>query len=182
MTRIKKSRKVGKIGVRKQDARPAKESSERKKKAPKGQRSGSRNSLLEVKPVSSGENASSAKTDPRKGSKKPIALSIAEQTKVKSPEHQAQVTLKKVKMQLSPEQELAEIENDERLIALAERVEAGELLSGKEAKFFNKMMDRHAALMAELGLEFEDDDLTDEQDFDSFGADQWDDLLQERDK
>ena len=47
MTRLKKSRKSGPIGVRKQETRPADTKSDvRKKKKPKGQKSGNRNSFL----------------------------------------------------------------------------------------------------------------------------------------
>lgn len=182
MTRIKKSRKVGKIGIRKQDARPAKESSERRKKAPKGQKSGSRNSLIEPKVVAA-VSSEQTPSDPRKGSKKQIALQ-ARGVDVKAGsdhnhEQQAQVVLKKVKVSLTPQQELDQIETDERLIALAERVEDGELLTGKDAKYFNRLMDRHAELIEELGIELDEEDDEIDSVTKQFGADQWDDLLKD---
>ena len=76
-----------------------------------------------------------------------------------------------VQQQVSPEQELAALENDEMLIDLAERVEAGEVLTGKDAKYFNKNMARYDELCELLGIEDEEDDT------DPLGSDQWDDLL-----
>lgn len=178
MTRKKKSRKIGQIGVRKQDARPEKQSPNiRKKKAPKGQKSGTRNSLLEENSVLSDGTAGSAKKDPKLGSKKKIELVksvVADKPKKAKPQidKKPEVKLTKVaQQQIAPEQELEALENDEMLIDLAERVEAGELLTGKDAKYFNKNMARYDELCELLGIEDEEDDT------DPLGSDQWDDLL-----
>jgi len=175
MTRKKKSRKIGQIGVRKQDDRPEKKSpSIRKKKSPKGQKSGTRNSLMEEKLVTHSASGG-VKKDPKLGSKKKIELkrTVTEQvTKPVAPANikQPEVKLTKVvQNQISPEEELANLENDEMLIDLAERVEAGELLTGKEAKYFNKNMARYDELCEQLGIE--------EEEQDPLGSDQWDDLL-----
>lgn len=183
MTRRKKSRKVGQIGIRKQETRPADTKSPRKKKAPKGQQSGNRNSLLDENlksPVSSGD---SKKKDPRVGSKKPISLVKTEtQPKPVKPKLDPNKAVPSVKLEkvnepiIDPQQELERIESDERLIELAERAENGELLTGKDAKYFNKMMDRHAELLEELGIE-EDDD---HDPLESLEGDQWDDLLTDK--
>lgn len=178
MTRKKKSRKIGQIGVRKQDARPEKKSPNiRKKKSPKGQKSGSRNSLLEENTLVTGSSAT-AKKDPKLGSKKKIELTksakpVVAEVKPAQNDKKPEVKLTKViQQQLSPEQELDALENDQTLIDLAERVEDGELLTGKEAKYFNKHMARYEELCELLGIEEEEED-----DSDHLGSDQWDDLL-----
>lgn len=180
MTRKKKSRKIGQIGVRKQDARPEKNTPNiRKKKAPKGQKSGTRNSMIEENAVVS-TNTSQSKKDPKVGSKKKIELVKTTTQEPKKPVHKTnkapEVKLTKVQAQtLTPEQEFAELENDARLIDLAERTEAGELLTGKDAKYFNKNMARYDELCEILGIEFDED----EDEHDSLGGDQWDDLLKD---
>lgn len=178
MTRKKKSRKIGQIGVRKQDARPEKNTPNvRKKKAPKGQKSGNRNSLLEENGALSADASGSAKKDPKLGSKKKIELvksTVVDKPKEAKPQvdKKPEVKLTKVaQQQVSPEQELAALENDEVLLDLAERVEAGELLTGKDAKYFNKNMARYDELCEILGVENEEDDT------DPLDSDQWDDLL-----
>lgn len=182
MTRQKKSRKVGQIGIRKQDARPeAAKPHTKKKKTPKGQKSGNRNSLV-IETTSSNSPSTSAKKDPKLGSKKVIPLVVAEHEIVEQKPQpivhkEPEVKLAKVRpVETTPEQELAALENDQILIALAERVESGEILSGKEAKYFNKNMTRFDELLDILGIE---DDIDDEQPdpIEKLGADQWDDLL-----
>ncbi|QTH63259.1 GTPase-activating protein [Psychrosphaera ytuae] len=184
MTRRKKSRKVGQIGVRKQETRPADTKSPRKKKAPKGQQSGNRNSLVEDNAKNPAGSAESTKKDPRVGSKKPISLIKTEtQPKPVKPKLDPKKAVPTVKLekvnepQIDPQQELERIESDERLIELAERAENGELLTGKDAKYFNKMMDRHAELLEELGIETEEES----DPLDSLDGDQWNDLLTDKD-
>jgi hypothetical protein len=179
MTRRKKTRKIGQIGVRKQDARPADTKDKRLKKPAKGQKPGARNSLLVEKAEKTNlGSTSSSKKDPKLGSKKPISL-VAETNTVEEkvePQHieQPSIKLTKVKQpELAPEKELDQLESDERLIDLVERVEGGELLTGKEAKYFNAKMARHAELLDILGIEQEDED----DPMDRLEADQWDDLL-----
>jgi ribosome assembly protein YihI (activator of Der GTPase) len=179
MTRKKKSRKIGQIGVRKQDARPEKSTPNiRKKKAPKGQKSGTRNSMMEENAAVT-SNTSQVKKDPKVGSKKKIELVKTTTPEPKKPVHKPnkapEVKLTKVQADvLSPEQEFAELENDARLIDLAERTEAGELLTGKDAKYFNKNMARYDELCEILGIEFDEED-----EHDDLGGDQWDDLLKD---
>ncbi|NVK24656.1 MAG: GTPase-activating protein [Gammaproteobacteria bacterium] len=185
MTRQKKSRKIGQIGVRKQDARPEKPKQDiRRKKAPKGQKSGSRNSLVEEKSlVGSTTEGSGPKKNSKLGSKKPIDLlpkqkAVQAEKPIQHSTKKPEVVLKRVKQDtITPEQELAQLENDEKLIELAERVEQGELLTGKDAKYFNKHMARFDELLDILGIEdeSEQDEKTDE--VDNLDANQWDDLL-----
>ena len=184
MTRQKKSRKVGQIGIRKQDVRPEKPSQDtRRKKSPKGQKSGNRNSLVDETQIKSNSSSTSnAKKDPKVGSKKAIELVPSKSAPLvnKSIQHsdkKPEVVLKTVKTsQLTPELELEQLENDEILIALAERVEDGELLKGKEAKYFNKHIARYDELVEQLGLEEVDDDENPDE-IAQLKSDQWDDLL-----
>lgn len=192
MTRQKKNRKVGQIGVRKLDTRPEKPKQDTKrKKAPKGQKSGNRNSLVEDKKVTISTDATTnQKKNSKIGSKKPIELVPVKSAPVEKPiQHsnkKPEVVLKKVKQNvLSPEQELVQLEKDEKLIELAERVERDELLTGKDAKYFNKHMARYDELLEILGLNDDDQDSDtnsvtkddDESKLDQLDSNQWDDLL-----
>jgi hypothetical protein len=152
MTRQKKSRKMGGNGVPRLSKekllalRAAKDA--RVKKQSKGLKAGSRNAQ-EAKKDESAKGSSSLK-DARIGSKKPVSLVPVNEAVVDKETIQfnrnakPQVQLAKVPEQtLTPEQELAALENDERLMALIDRHERGELLTGKDAKFFNKSIARH---------------------------------------
>lgn len=101
-------------------------------------------------------NDSTAK-DPRIGSKKPIPLGV--EGKVTKP---APVKVKKEavvkKPKLSPEEELASLENSERLDALLDRLENGETLSAEEQAWVDQTLDRIDELMEQLGIELGDDD------------------------
>ena len=182
MTRQKKSRKVAEVRVKSKDTRSEKTTQDRRKKAPKGQKAGTRNSLVEDQQTVI--SSSNVKKDPKHGSKKPISLttSTPKQSIEKEIIHSTQkpaATLKKAKADAIPaDVELTDIESDETLIKLVERVEDGELLTGKEAKYFNKLMDRHAELLKILGVE--EDELDEEDDpIEGLKSNQWDDLLDE---
>jgi len=101
----------------------------------------------------SGGGSSQAK-DPRIGSKKPIALGVTE-VQVKKPKQQKP---KSEKPMLTPQAELDLLENDERLDALLERLEEGETLNAEEQAWVNAKLDRIDALMAELGIAYDDDE------------------------
>ena len=185
MTRQKKSRKIGQIGTRKQEARPTDTTSPRRRKAPKGQRSGNRNSLIDLETTKVSSDGNGVKKDPKLGSKKKIELvksqdkPVQPKPEIKHSDAKPQVKLKKVTAQeITPEQELETLETDERLIALAERVEDGELLTGKDAKYFNQKMNRYDELIEQLGLEEGDDDA---DPFSQLDAEQWDDLIDDKD-
>ena len=157
MTRQKKTRSGGSNGQRHvpaQEARKVRAPKEETKKKGAGLKSGSRNSVAATKPAG---QTSSASKDKRIGSKKPIALvpeprlDVAE---IKLPK----ATLSKAKPEtLTAEQELAQIENDALLQQLLERVERDEILTGKDAKYFNAKTARLEQLMQQLGLEEETD-------------------------
>lgn len=133
--------------------------------------------------------------DPRVGSKKPISLvaepqSAESNTQPEMKRHlQPQVKLTTAVETLTPEQELEQLENDERLMALLERHERGELLTGKDAKYFNRGIARHQELCEILGIddEFEEGDMLDDDPMDQFMsndlANEWlDDDFEEDDK
>ncbi|WP_199610078.1 Der GTPase-activating protein YihI [Flocculibacter collagenilyticus] len=180
MTRIKKSRKSGPLAPRKLP----KEEQDRtvvdpKAKKRKGNKPGSRHSIDATKaPTSQQANKNQ---DKRHGSRTPIALTPVEEPKLRE-DLKPQVKLKKVDNaeKLTPEQELAAIESNEQLLALMERVENGEILQGKEAKFFNKQMARHAELYEILGLDEEEESDDPLSNIDKLG---WEDDYQaEKDK
>ncbi|WP_281245918.1 GTPase-activating protein [Oceanisphaera psychrotolerans] len=59
---------------------------------------------------------------------------------------------------LTPEQELEQLENNERLNTLLDRVDAGEKLGKEDAGWLDKTLARHQQLLEELGLLEEDDE------------------------
>ncbi|MBD1582400.1 Der GTPase-activating protein YihI [Pseudoalteromonas sp. S16_S37] len=168
MTRKKKTRKVASNGtprLSKEKLQELRAIKEQRTKKYKGAKPGSRNAQ-EAK-VNQETVTAKGNKDSRVGSKKPIPLVATEQTQeqhqpVLQRHLQPQVELKKVKPVLSPEQELEQLENDERLMELLERHERGELLTGKDAKYFNRSVARHQELCELLGLEedeFEEQDI-----------------------
>ena len=164
MSRQKKSRKPAPLGSQKAPRLKKEDRQERRVKKPKGQKSGSRNNPIVAK---STVNKANKSTDPRHGSKKPIELNPVVEKPVTVPDFKPQVKLTKVKPEgISPEQELEQIESDERLMDLLDRADAGEILKGKDAKYFNAKTARHQQLLEILGLDDELDEDYDEEDFD----------------
>ena len=106
----------------------------------------------------SGPSAQNSKQkDPRIGSKTPIPLGVTDAPVVK--QHKP----KSEKPMLSPQAELDMLENDERLDALLERLEAGEKLNAEEQKWVDAKLDRIDELMQQLGLSYEDDEDDEEE-------------------
>lgn len=195
MTRKKKTRKVAANGtprLSKEKLQALRALKEQRSKKTKGKKPGSRNAPEIL--VKEQSNTTTNK-DPRVGSKKPISL-VAEPQPTKSntqPEMkrhlQPQVKLTTAVQTLTPEQELEQLENDERLMALLERHERGELLTGKDAKYFNRGIARHQELCEILGIddEFEEGDMLEDDPMDQFMsndlANEWlDDDFEEDDK
>lgn len=174
MTRQKKSRKANDNGQRHLPAseiRKIREHKDESKKKGAGLKSGNRNSMQQAK-TSQDSAGSKQKKDPRLGSKKPIAL-LPETSPELLPASTAPAPLPKVQLKaakaepLSPEQELLQLENDPKLQLLLERVERDELLTGKDAKYFNRQTARISELLALLGLDdAQPDATTSEQDED----------------
>ncbi|MDU5782979.1 MAG: Der GTPase-activating protein YihI [Pantoea sp.] len=123
----------------------------------RGNASGSR-----ANPVASaGKSAQGNKAkDPRIGSKKPIPL-VADGATASAPVKKAAKPVAK-KVRLSPEEELAQLENSERLDALLDRMENGDTLSAEEQAWLDETLDRIDELMEQLGINM-DDEAEDEQ-------------------
>ncbi|CAM4102933.1 Der GTPase-activating protein YihI [Aeromonas bestiarum] len=151
-------------GKRKESDASALEGRERKRAAKrKGLKAGSRQQAEQ----SSNKNGKQAK-DPRIGSRKPIALIVEE----KSGKPVAPKPVKEKKLAMTPEQELAAIENDDRLNDLLDRLDAGETLEAAEQTWVDQRVDRYQELMDELGIIDNDDDEDDDGSFDDAGYDE----------
>ncbi|MDP5143590.1 Der GTPase-activating protein YihI [Rheinheimera baltica] len=161
MTRQKKTRSAGPNGSRhlsSEDIRKTREPKEQTKKKGAGLKSGSRNSVALAEPATQQQ---SAKKDKRIGSKKPIALIVTDVAETATqprvmPLPKASLAKPKAET-LTPEQELALIENDNYLQQLLVRVEQDEILTGKDAKYFNAKTARLEQLLQQLGLTDDDD-------------------------
>ncbi len=170
MTRMKKTRTPGQIGARKENRETAEQSKDRKRKAKrKGLAPGSRHNTGEAGQQNTGTKAPQ---DPRLGSKKPIALVQGETARVAKPAKPAKaprpakvtpVIAPNVQV-LTPEQELEQLENNERLNTLLDRVDAGEKLGKDDAGWLDKTLARHQQLLEELGLLEEDEEEPEEGD------------------
>lgn len=164
MTRKKKARTSGQIGLRHKPASEARQERERPvetKKKGAGLKSGSRNSAQADQTTETGNK----NKDPRHGSKTPISLvvTVAEK-KLLSPKVEPKALLAKVKpVEIPPQVELEQIEQDEKLQDLLERMEQGETLTGKDAKYFNAKTARHAELLTLLGLDVEEEEEAEEE-------------------
>ncbi|MFP2769205.1 Der GTPase-activating protein YihI [Oceanisphaera sp. KMM 10153] len=164
MTRMKKTRTPGQIGARKENRETAEQSKDRKRKAKrKGLAAGSRHNTGEAGQQNGGTKAPQ---DPRLGSKKPIALVQGETTKVAKPAKPAKAP-KPARVTpvidpdveaLTPEQQLEQLENNERLNTLLDKVDAGEKLGKDDAGWLDKTLARHQQLLEELGLLEEDEE------------------------
>lgn len=157
MTRQKKTRNSGENGPRflpAAEVRKQRERKEESKKSGAGGKPGQRNSQLLRK--ASEPSGGSSNKDPRLGSKKPVPLlpegaeAVAQGLKPIQPK--ASIAKVVVASGLTPEQELAQLEQDSRLQLLLERVERDEVLTGKDAKYFNRMTERYEQLLQQLGL------------------------------
>ena len=145
-------------GKRKESDASAQEGRERKRAAKrKGLKAGSRQQVEQAGKKSGTKQAK----DPRIGSRKPVALIVDE----KSSKPVAPKAVKEKKLVMTPEQELASIENDDRLNDLLDRLDAGETLDASEQAWVDQRVDRYQALMDELGIIDTDED--EDGDFDN---------------
>lgn len=96
--------------------------------------------------------------DPRIGSKKPVELGSVSTPVVRSVKAKVEKPAP-----LSPEAELALLENDDRLDGLLERVEQGETLSKEDQVWVDATLDRIDELMEQLGISYEDDEQDEEK-------------------
>ena len=160
MSRTKKTRTAGNSepkfnGQRKETSSQAQEARERKRKTKlKGNKAGARN--IEESKQTQKQNAKQVNNQKRVGSKKPISLIIEDKPQqptqpkvVRQPKVKVIKTAEKV--MLTPEKELALIENDQRLNLLLEQLDNEEVISQEEQSWVTQQMDRHQQLMQELG-------------------------------
>lgn len=177
MTRQKKSRKPSAFVAKTDKKQKQKVVKEQKRpKKTKGHSAGNRNNPEATAPLKAQASAQSAVKDVRHGSKKAIDLTPQVEPDVQLQTFDKPVKLQKVKQpQITPEQELEAIESDERLLELLARKENDELITGKDAKYFNAKMARHQELVELLGLDMEEDDEQDESDDERSLAERWED-------
>ncbi|HEY5715000.1 MAG TPA: Der GTPase-activating protein YihI [Psychromonas sp.] len=164
MSRIKKSRTAGNSDTkfneqRKESSSQAEVAREKKRKAKlKGNKAGARNAIVSKKTQQ--KNAKQAANDKRIGSQKAVPLIAAQELPVETakviPQPKVKVLKKQETVKLSPEKELAAIENDERLNELLERLDNEESLSQTDQSWVDQQMSRHQQLMKELGWLDED--------------------------
>ena len=139
MARAKKSRKIGQIGVRKSPDFKRVEKEKRVKKI-LGKPAGSRNN----QPVSASDaNNTKTNNDPRLGSKKPVVLFVQP-----NPQEQAKPKIKS----FTPEQELAQIENDDKLSLLINQLDNGEQIDKASQNYIDQKINRHKQLCEILGI------------------------------
>ncbi|UDN23171.1 Der GTPase-activating protein YihI [Aeromonas veronii] len=146
-------------GKRKESDVSAQEGRERKRAAKrKGLKAGSRQQVEQPK----SKSGNSQSKDPRIGSRKPVVLVVDDKQKKPT----APKAVKEKTLVMTPEQELASIENDDRLNDLLDRLDAGETLEAAEQAWVDQRVDRYQELMDELGIIDNDDDEDDELPFD----------------
>ncbi|WP_429021004.1 Der GTPase-activating protein YihI [Aeromonas allosaccharophila] len=146
-------------GKRKESDVSAQEGRERKRAAKrKGLKAGSRQQVEQ----SNNKSGNSQSKDPRIGSRKPVVLVVDDKQKKPA----APKAVKEKTLVMTPEQELASIENDDRLNDLLDRLDAGETLEAAEQAWVDQRVDRYQELMDELGIIDNDDDEGDELPFD----------------
>ncbi|WP_409309217.1 Der GTPase-activating protein YihI [Pectobacterium sp. B1J-3] len=132
----------------------------KRQKKHRGRVAGSR---AQEKELSNTANGQRKVADPRIGSKKLVPLGELASAKKKD-KPTALVTANDVPTSsMSPEEELAMLENDTRLDALLDRLDNGETLSAKEQSWVDETLDRIDVLMEQLGIELGDDDDEEEQ-------------------
>ena len=150
MPRQKKTRKIGQIGTPKSAEKQVR-TTKTKVKSKKGRPAGSRNNMDQASQNRAQGVAKS--TDPRHGSKKPIALT------------------KEIKRYATPSEELAAIEADDKLSLLLDKAEKGDTLNKAQQKYVDEKLARHAVLCDMLGISPEGSDEEEQNDpFDKLDA------------
>lgn len=155
MARVKKSRKVGQIGIPKESWAPKKprQSQAGKTKKHKGNASGTRNSEVQTGAQSTGQNQNS---DPRIGSKKPVPLLPKDK--------ESNAESKKPRF-FSPADELKSIEDDVKLATLLDQLDEGKPISKEQQAYVDATLARHKILCDLLGINNgEDEQKTSDED------------------
>lgn len=147
MTR-KKSRKIGQIGIPKANTpRPVK--TEDRTRTKKGNKSGTRQLLTEIRPDSN----KNAQTDSKVGSKKAIDLSKYEPGNLANNKAKAQDS-EPVKYK-TPKDEFDAIESDKKLEALLEKQENGKL-TASETAYVESKTSRYRDLCELMGIDVDE--------------------------
>jgi len=194
MSRSKKSRKPGGAPTAKPKlSKQELEKVEKRTRKTTGKVAGNRQK--EAVQEKAGNNQQGVKKDPRLGNKTPIALGKIVAKAEKSKQDKVKQNSAKsaaiagvrfvepavtelpsgLKSDMSPEQALDAIEQDEMLQNILAKQEDDIALTEDEVNYYNDMMERHQALSAELGLD-EDDEVSDEADASNSEDDLWDKL------
>ncbi len=190
MSRSKKSRKPGGAPTAKPKlSKQELEKVEKRTRKTTGKVAGNRQK--EAMPDQTDNNQQGANKDPRLGNKTPIALGKIV-TKVEKPKQvktkqdsQKSAAIASVRfventvVELSAEQEIDAIEQDELLQRILAKQEDDIALTEQEVDYYNEKMERHQVLSAELGLD-EDDDASDSDE--SNRSDSEDDLWDKLDR
>ena len=171
MSRTKKNRTAGNSeakfnGLRKEPSAQASRQNKRNAKLT-GNKAGARNAV-ESKQTQQ-KNAKKNENDKRVGSQKAVPLIAGQELALETAKTIRQPKEKTVKIQptekivknpstesLSPEKELAAIENDPRLNELLEQLDNEESISQTDQSWVDKQMQRHQQLMKKLGWIDED--------------------------
>ncbi len=171
MTRQKKSRKPGTLGVKskpKNLRERAPVDSTKKSDKTKGKPAGNRHSA--TAPKRERTSASKQVEDPRVGSKRKIALTPSVKAPVAPAKPAVAATAKPtepaVETRVDPairmaEDEFARLENDPRLQDLLAQMDAGDTVSPDDEAWVEQQLERYRQLAAELGIdvdEYGDDD------------------------
>lgn len=167
MSRKKKSRKPGiaPISANKDDRKKVVEASDKRIKKKHGKAPGNRQQEAQLK--QNQNHGSSAKKDPRIGSKTPIVLTktMAEEKpptpKKAKPSPMAAIHV--IDNQQAYEDEMLEIEADEHVQQIIQKQDDDIALTEEEIDYFNLKMDRHSTLREKLGLDDDDETESAEQ-------------------
>lgn len=180
MTRQKKSRKPPQEAVKtrlsKKEKQQIAELRDKKPKKQTGKKPGNRQQEAVAK--SRNKNSGQENKDPRLGSKKPIDLGVPAVKAQLKPKNTTKSTsgvaaIRVVDETLSIPAQIAEIEQDEALLAIIAKQEEDIALTEQEVDYYNQMMERHEALSEQLPTddtpsttdkELDEDDLWDKLD------------------
>ena len=162
MTRIKKTRTEKSIGAAK---KPLEKQSERKaplvRKKGKGRPAGAKANIDGASKKTKHQGKSKGEAlDLRVGSKKAISLVVAPTKQPMSPKVKVVKTkiTPPVEKSVTPEQELENIEADDRLNGLLDQLDNDEVIANIDQQYVDQQTDRYQQLMVELGLDDEEEE------------------------
>ena len=176
MTRQKKNRKPGILGVKSQpkDLREQRTGTAKKAQKTKGKPAGNRHNIEAEVPKNAGQTE--GHKDPRVGSKRKVDLQMPESKPAETRPIVSKATAKAPAAEPVPvsqsvtidmaqaEDEFAKLENDPRLQDLLAQLDAGDALSAEDSRWVETQLDRYRQLANELGIDMDelDEDTEDE--------------------